>query len=478
MMVHIDQLRVSLIERSQRVLNGIGCRIPPYAQELLSCTYLRYFQPIFLGPIKYLKFYNFLRKSQWWTFQELVRYQEIQLRQLLKYAYMNIPYYADMFVRLNLKPEDIISIDDLRKLPILTKEDVVKNIDKLVSHGAAKLMSTSGTTGKSMQFYLDRRYIFARLAFIKRSYDMMSIRNQDKNIFLWSIPFIKDKVDNYFLYEPLLKRLSLSTVPKHTKGLDKYLILIKQFNPCYVIGSPSLMYHLACYAKENAINGIKFNTFVSWSENIFPYQREIIESEFQCEVFNWYMTEERVISAIECQKHKGMHIDMERGIWEIIDKDGKRVTDGEQGRVITTGFYNNTMPFIRYEIGDVAAISRKPCSCGRGLPLLESFDGRHNETLQWNGKVVYSTPLSVIISQFKNIKECQFIQEHSDEIMLNIVKREKYTEHDTQELIYTLRKKIDDNLKIKISFIEHIPRTNTGKFPLIISKLNSMKDKQ
>ena len=127
--------------------------------------------------------------------------------------------------------------------------------------------------------------------------------------------------------------------------------------------------------------------------------------------------------------------------------------------------------YLHGPVGDIGAISKNPCPCGRGLPVLKSLDGRANEVLRYNKKVIYSTTLSVILWQFKNIKECQFVQESEGEIKINIVKRTAYSEKDTQELIKTLQKMIDDKLDVSVNFIDYIPRTKMGKFPFIISKI-------
>lgn len=473
----MEHLRVAIAKKGYEVLGKICNYMPRYLQEQLSFLYMRYYEPVILGYTTYLKVYGFLRQSQWWTCQRLESYQNNQLKQLLKYTYMNVPYYTDLFRKLHLSPGDINSIEDLRKLPILTREDVVRNFDKLVVRRIKKkhmvLVTTSGTTGTPMQFYLDKHYTLLRIAFIRRSFDVMNIKWINKHIYLWSKPFLKKDATGFYLYEPLIKRLSLSTLPYEDTILEKYLFLIKQYKPHYVEGNPSALYQLACYAQENGINDTAFSFFVSYFENIFPYQRDLIKKQFKCEIFNCYITEERVVSAVECPNHEGMHIDMERGICEIVGENGDKVRIGQQGRIIATGLHNYVMPLIRYEVGDIASISETHCPCGRGSRLLKSLEGRSNEIIKCRGKIIYSTALSVIIWKFKFIKECQFIQESDDEITVNIVKRDGDTNNNAQEFIRILKEMIDDELKVVLHFVDSIPRTKTGKFPFVISKLNS-----
>lgn len=444
-------------------------------------AYLRFYCPIIIGPIRYLRFYRLLKESQWWPRWKLEQYQTEKLMHLLRYAFDNVPYYTELFKRNNLSIDDIKTIKDLRKIPILTKEDIVRNLDKLISRKVNKkyleLVCTSGSTGKPMQFYRDRRYAFLGRAYAHRQADIMNVRIYDKHIYIWSRPFVEKGIKDIYLYGPHLRRLSLSSLPASLNLCDKYLKLMKHFKPVFIQGNPSMLYNLACFAQENNINGISFKCFISFFENIFPYQREAIKKQFKCQIYSHYISEERVISATECLRHEGMHINMERGILEIVDENGKVLPEDNQGKMVATGLYNFAMPFIRYDTGDIGSVSEKPCSCGRGLPLLKSFDGRASEVIKYKDKIIYSTTLSFLLWKFKNIKECQFIQEYEDEIKVNIVRRKDYSEKDTRELIETLKRMLDDELNVHINFADYIPRTKMGKFAFIVSRLKTNENR-
>jgi len=462
-------------KKVKAVLRKILFLSPGWLQDLASFFYCHLCLPLSLGPVRYYRFYRFLDESQWWPREKLEQYQAEKLKQLLIHAYNHVPYYTDIFKKLHLVPEDFRSIKDLRKLPILTKEDIAKNYDKLISRIANKknleLVWTSGSTGKPMQFHLEKEKVFMQYVFFERQANAMSVKTDDRRIKLWSRPFIEKDIKDVYLYEPLIKRLSLSIIPYSLNVWGQYIKLIKQFKPIFIQGNPSMLYNLACYAQERNIKGIKFRCFISHYENLFPYQRDLIQKQFQCEIFNYYGCEERVISAFECSAHQGMHIDMERGIVEITGENDEPLSEGSQGKILATGLDNYARPLIRYDIGDIGCISKEPCSCGRGLALLNSFDGRGNEVLKYKDKHVYSTTLSFLLWRLNNIKECQFIQENENEIKVNIVKRKEYSQNDTQELIMALRKIIDEQLNVSINFVDYIPRTKMGKFPFVISKI-------
>jgi len=455
--------------------NNVSINSPYWLQELSGNFYLCYVNLLDLTNIRHLIFRRFLTVSQWFPQWKLEQYQLKKLRQLLNYIYNNVPYYKEIFKKNNLMPDDFGVIGDLRKLPILSKEGVIKNFDKLISRKVNKkhleLVTTSGSTGKPMQFYRDKRDESIHNAFSRRALSSVHVTGVQRKIYIWLRPFLEKGIKGIYFYEPHLKRLSLSPFAQSLNLWDEYIKFIKQFKPKIICSSPSLLYLLACYVQEKSINDISFKCIISYFENLFPYQRELIEKQFRCKVYSYYISQERVISAFECLNQKGMHIDMERGIIEIIGDNEETLSDGKSGRIIATGLHNFAIPFIRYDTGDIGSISKFPCQCGRGLLLLKSIDGRICEVIKYKGKYLNSSALSVIVSQFRNIKECQFVQQSENELILNIVKRNNFSEDNKREIIRYMHMHTDDKIDIKINFVDFIPRTKMGKFPFIISKI-------
>lgn len=454
------------------IKNNISLNSPYWLQELAGNFYLCYINLLDLINPRQLKLRKFLTASQWSSRVELEQYQTKKLKQLLKHIYNNVPYYQEVFEKINLTPYDFETLSDLRKLPVLSKEDVINNFDKLISRNSnkkhMKLVTTSGSTGKPMQLYRDKRDEPIHYAFSRRALSSINVNGIDRKIYIWILPFIENGIKEVYFYEPHLKRLILSPF---FQGLDQYVKFIKQFKPSIICGSPSLLYHLACHMQENYINDIRFKGAISYFENLFDYQRELIERQFRCNVYSYYISQERVISAFECLNQNGMHIDMERGIVEIVGENGEVLPEGCSGRIVVTGLYNFVMPFVRYDTGDIGSISEVPCSCSRGLPVLKSIDGRACEVIKYKDKYINSSALSIIVSQFKNIKECQFVQENENELIINIVKRNNFSESDAKEVTRHLQRLINGGLDMKINFVESIPRTKMGKFPFVISKL-------
>ncbi|KPK98803.1 MAG: hypothetical protein AMJ95_02350 [Omnitrophica WOR_2 bacterium SM23_72] len=455
------------------ISNNVTLDSPYWLQELAGNFFLSY---INFSNLNYLRFKKFLSASQYFSRWQLERYQTERLKLLLNYAYKNVPYYRDIFVKNNLVPEDINSLKDLRKLPFLTREDIIKNIDKLISSKIDKKflfsVRTSGSTGIPVQFYRDIRYEYINYAFYRRTLASLGVAvNHNRGALIWLRPFVLGNVSSGYAYDPCLKELSLATLRKGLPCWDEKLELIRKFKPFYLFAGSSTLYDFACYVKKHNIDDIALQCIVSSFENLFPCQREFIEKQFRCKAYNYYVCTERVISAWECLNQDGMHIDMERGIVEIVDDNGELLSDGHSGRIIATALHIFAMPLIRYDTGDIGSISDSPCACNRGSPLLKSFEGRINEVIRYKDKFIWSSALALISSQFKNIEKCQFVQEKETELIVNIVRRDGFSENDAKGIVAYLHNLIDEKLVIKLNFVEQIPRTEMGKFPFIISKV-------
>ncbi|MBU0503845.1 MAG: hypothetical protein KKG43_05585 [Candidatus Omnitrophica bacterium] len=430
------------------------------------------------GCIAQHRYYNFLLRSQWYPIEKLELYQLRRLKDLLKYAGQNVPYYSKLFNRIKLRIADFSSLKDLERIPVLTKDSLINNFDKMISKKYHKerhvKKTTSGTTGKPLDLYFDKSfYYYIFRAFNSRRKNWFGINRLNKRVNLWCWPFLEDENRNkILLYHKNNMVLSLSTLPQDRKVLPVYLKEMEMFKADYVYGNPSLLYQLACCASERNIGSIRFRIFLSAFEHLFPYQKDLIEKQFGCRVFNYYGTQERLFSATECYEYGNLHIDMENGIVEIVKK-GKQLADGECGSLVATGLHNYIMPLIRYDIGDIASISGRICPCKRGLKTIDLLRGRSNEKLFYNNKYIYSATLAQLLTRLKKIKECQFVQVSGSQLLINVILDSCAPDDTIVQFKAFLRELIGDDIEIEVRFVDSIPRDPSGKFKFIISDLNN-----
>lgn len=461
---------------SAGLLTRLAARVPYSLAYGLGYVWAQSVEPLRVGFFRSMRYRRFLTESQWWTRERLESYQLKRLREILEYAYKYVPYYTELFRKASVQPQDIASLRDLKRIPLTSKEDIVEHFDAFLSTRLSPkerkqrliLRSTSGSTGSQLFFYRDQRFAFSRWEYDNWRLSLLKIKQVARNIQIWSRPFVNCPEGAVVFHNPYLNMLSLSSLPKRNDSFKKYFEIIKKFRPAYVCGAPSFMYLLAQYAQDHKIKDVAFDVFISAYENLYPFQKQCIEKQFSCGVYRFYASEENVMFGAECLQQEGMHIELRKGVLEVVDTNGKMVPDGEHGRIICTGFDNQVMPLIRYDIGDTGIISPQPCSCGRGLPLLQQLDGRTSELLVLKGHPIYPATLSVVLCKVENIRECQFEKLSDDTLRIRVVKRPAYTVHDEERLCQLVRDLVHEELAVTVEYFESLPRTALGKFPIVV----------
>lgn len=462
-------------------LGMIGRTFPIPLQKIFANTVYPFIIPYYLGGHSYILNYNFLKKSQWWSKEELIDYQLVMLRNIINYSYEKVPYYHKLFQSLNLNPKSIKDFEDLEKIPILTKEDVFKNYKRLLPQdiNLKKLIikHTSGTTGKPLTVYFDKNSWGLRIAAIERARTYAGLKYTQKKIEMKGtlIKYAISGTKIIYEHDALQKTLRLNTGFLNDEVLNKYSQLIQEFKPEYIEGFPTPVFLLARHMKEKN-ECIDLKAVLVHSEPLLPPQKKVIEESFNCKTFNRYDLDEGVTSAAECEKHKGLHIDLEKGVIEIV-KDGKTQNYKKSGKIIVTGLYNLAFPLIRYDTGDIATISKKECLCGRSSDIISSLEGRETDTiLTTEEDIILPAPaLSYILKSCTNlgIKETQFIQTEKNILKVKIIKRKNYTIYSEKILKRKLNNYFGNKLKLDLEYVNFIPREKSGKFKLFISEIKN-----
>lgn len=424
--------------------------------------------------LRFAKYYKWLMKTQWLPTEELEELQNERLRIIIKHAYENVPYYRRIFDEHCLKPEDIQTKEDLKLLPILTKDGVRKNFNELIAKNVNKykphISKSGGTTGKPLKFYRDIISSSIHSAAVWRYRNWGGFKHGDKWIIMRYETFTdsKQKVP----YTVKANTLYLSSFHLKYENIENYLSIIRKFNPKAIWAFPSTLYIMVKYIKNQEITFISnLKAIFTSSETLFEDYRKIIEEAFGCKIYDWYGSNEGVISAAECPE--GNYHITEEGIIEIVDFKNNICSAGKKGKVIGTTLWNFAMPLIRYELGDIAKFSNKQCDCGRKLPLLDSTEGRIDDIIiTKDGKLIGR--LDGAFHYSSGIRESQIIQDEIGKIIVKIVKDNNFSDRDIQILDDELRKRLENNIDINYEFVDEIPRTKRGKYRFVIS--NVIKD--
>lgn len=423
--------------------------------------------------LNFLKLYT---KSQYWNCQKLDEFRNKKLMMMVNYAYNNIPYYRQIFRINNLKPDNIKNTEDVTKIPILTRKDIVKFNEDLIAPNRPRnslvKIQTSGTTGHPLTVYKDRNEISSALACLYRAREWWGYNIGEKRAVLWSANRTLSGYDNLKekLTRFLIRCTFFNTFNLSEENIEETIAKLNRIKPKFLSGYTSPMYRVAQIINEKRIK-LKFSlTGVSTTaEPLFKHQRTEIENAFQCQVFDQYGCGECNSLGFECQKHTGLHIPIERVHVELLDeKTNNPVSEGEMGKIVITCLENYGMPIIRYDTEDLAIKNDDFCSCGRNLPLMHSIVGRTQDFLRLpNGSVIYGAVFMVAINNSNwinkyHIQQIQVFQKKNYQIILQIKSLNEPNQKEIQSFKSALREDLKDT-DFEIKFVDQIPPFLVGQ---------------
>jgi phenylacetate-CoA ligase len=252
---------------------------------------------------------------------------------------------------------------------------------------------------------------------------------------------------------------------------------LNKANPDYIESYSSAIVELANGLKKLNLNApSNLKTIISTSDTLLSSQKKLIEEQFKCNVVNRYGSREFTGSVAQvCPDNDDLfHVNTEFVFLEVVNEEGKQVAPGERGKILITDYNNYVMPFIRYDMGDIAIIGEE-CSCGRGFITLKNIEGRSTEQIKLIGGKNISPGLLghfifIINDYTKYIKEYQAIQHKKNKIEFIVVPEEIFDENIELKLKNTLNYLFGNDVTILITQTDRIQREASGKRLIIKSK--------
>ncbi|MBS3125167.1 phenylacetate--CoA ligase family protein [Candidatus Woesearchaeota archaeon] len=415
---------------------------------------------IFMGR-KFWFIYHQLQKSQWFNREQIEQIQVLKLRKLVAHAYATVPLYRQLMDNKKVRPEEIKTLADIKKLPIVSKKDFRQDFpDRCTSITTSRkdwiFDSTSGSTGSPFQFIRDKQFSDYALANTYRNYTWTGIFIGQRIASLWGFHTSSWGVK---ILDTLLRRKFFSSFDIEKNFTDYYLAM-KSYHPVLIEAYSASITHFAKLLQENDITDLHIPYAISSAETLYPENRKLIEHTLHTQVFDRYGSREVGNVAHECREHKGLHINAETYIVEVV----KDKPSDEKGHLVVTNLSNFTMPFIRYDTEDYAIASNKTCACGRGLPLLERVEGRITDFIKLpNGKELSFLFFNYFFEQYgAYLKQFQVIQDSPKHLLIKLVVTEKYTLTKEKELIAGIKKKVGD-MNIDVEQVYEIKKETSGK---------------
>lgn len=404
----------------------------------------------------------------------LLEEQDAQLREAVSFAYEYVPYYHELFDKINIHPRDIKTRKDLEYLPILSKQEIKDHYldftPKNLSDQKYFDNRTSGSTGNPLKYRYTRYDRVLGGCLVYRGWSIAGYELGDKMVFLSGIALglnYKNKVIKKF-HETTRNIKKLSSYAMDEKSLRNYHKIINEFKPKFIRGLPSSLFLFAHWLEENHLPIYSPLAVFTTAEKLFPYMREKLENVFNCSIFDGYGLNDGGVSCYELSDHSGMRIDTERAVLEIVDDEGKQVINGA-GRIIATSLHNDALPFIRYDTGDIGEIIVNP----DGTHILTEIIGRQDQMLQTpEGKFIHGTFFDILLRDLDGIRKFQVVQEDLYHLTIKIVPEENFDK--TQFGIVTkLIRQYSQEWQVNFELVDEIKATWAGKYQYVINRLNN-----
>lgn len=424
-----------------------------------------------------MKYYHWLQKTQWWSPEQLQELQNVKLRALVKHAFENVPYYQSIFKERGLTYKDIQTIEDLHKLPILTKSDIRQSFKDILAKDFKRwkpiLNSSGGSTGEPLKYYITKDLASISWAGKFRGYSWAGYRIGDKHLKFGGSSLVPEEAPSIVkaLRNKLERNLNVSALSMNKAKYDEFIKIIRKYKPDFLNSYASSIYHFSEYCKNNNIDDIGFKAIFSTAEVLLPRFRTAVESQFQCKVFDQYGAYDGGGQALECHEHQGFHISVEKAIMEIVNERGKSLPAGKSGSIIVTDLHNYAMPFLRYEVGDIGMLANEPCTCGRSLPLLKALEGRTTDIIRLSNGITITGVLITSIFAELPVKQFQVVQETKDKLLVKIVKDDAYSDIDTGYITRVLSHHAGKEIDIQLEFCDKIPVGKNSKYRYVISQI-------
>lgn len=396
--------------------------------------------------------------------------QNKRLKEFLSYAKNNSKWYK------MLNKISDLGVENLSFLPILEKRDIIENLDgiKTIPEKEGLIHQTSGTTGAAMKTVMTKGDMQERWAIVDNYKAQHGFKFGGKTAWfsgknLISEKDIKKGVCSH--YDFINKIRFYSTFHINEQNFNAYWNSLNKFKPEFIVGFPTSVYQICEIADEKGLrlnNSVK--VFFSTSETLLPHHREVISRVFDCKVSDHYSASEGAPIIIECTSDR-LHMHPLTGIFEVVDENMNPTNEGE---LLVTSFTSKGTPLIRYRVGDrIKLASRnKVCECGSNFPLVEKIEGRSNDYIYspQRGRV----NLVNIGNSAKGIEGIvcfQVIQDSESEILVLVVKTERFNTNSEQNFILALRERVGSTMSIDIKYVNDIPREKGGKFRVVKNNL-------
>jgi phenylacetate-CoA ligase len=387
-----------------------------------------------------------------------------ELEEFQAYLKKNSRFYGNQI------PQDL----DIKKMPVIDKDVVLKNYQKIVMQKAFKVGRSSGTTGQSLAVPYAKNVYQKEYAFWWYHRTFAGIKMGDKiaTVAGHKIADVNRDVPPFWVFNAAENQMFFSSYHLSLHNLRHYIDKLNHFRPDFIHGYPSSIYVLAKYVLENN-TPLYFvpKMIVTSSEATLDFQRQVIEEAFKSKVYIWYGNTEHCGHITECPYGR-LHVQPYHSLVRVVREDGKDAKTGEVGRIVATNFSNYAFPLINYDTKDIVKISRdQKCQCNKGGVVIDYIQGRIEDyILTPEGRTVVR--LGHLFKDTKHVRNAHIEQNNIDQIIIRIEKEKGYSSEIETMILKEARSRLGDTIEITFEYVNEIKKEKNGKFRFIIQNIN------
>lgn len=449
---------------------------PAFLQNVLVSAYgyklyrKRYTGPVFDQVRRDIKRINAMSAT------EQIHFQAERLHEMIKHCRANVPYYTSLLAELGFTEQDFTDANHLTKLPILDKQSIKTTPELFQAKGITPYMiqNTSGSTGTPLSLWVDEYTYKLAMALLIDHEERHGVAFGARRA-----TFAGRMIQPIGQMTPPFSRFNLAENQRlfsayhiNNGSFPHYAKELQNFQPEEIIGYPSAIYDLAMqYLNHNIKPDFQPKTIITNSETLLDWQRDTIESVFNCKVYDYYGTAEYVTFAGQCTQGN-YHFNPLMGITEILQQDDTNDEEPSQGHLIASSLTNAAMPLLRYRIGDTASPVKSQCGCGQFSDNVSYIYGRIDDVIETtDGRKIGR--IDQIFKGLSGIREAQVVQSRPGQATLKVVRDHTKTEN-PELLLRNAKLRLGSNFSLAIEYVDYIPRGKNGKFKSIVSHYHTL----
>lgn len=415
-----------------------------------------------------------------WDNARMQEFLRARLRTVATQAFREVPYYSQLWRKIGITHADLdrLEIENLSKLPITPKRDLVGNADRFVLQNAVRGKKlrryySSGSTGTPIACVLSaedhQRFLAARevRSFGWAGASILSPRSMIGGRMVVPNP---NSPPPYYRYNWAERQLYFSAFHISPGRVRDYVDGFCRYRPMVLTGYAHSHFTLA---RMMVARGLQLDyaptALVLSSEKLTREMKKTIRRAFRARAYEEYGAVEQCVLATECEAGN-LHINSDFGLVEIVDENNVPVPAGVPGRIVCTSLLSDTQPLIRYDIGDIGTLSSRHCACGRNhLPVLEEVIGRVEDAIVGSdGR--QTVRMHGLFIDLPHVLEGQVVQESLDCIRVRVVAVPGFNQEERE----TIRERLEERLgkiRVLIDTVDQIEGSARGKFKAVVSLL-------